>query len=79
MKIKLHTLALVLPLMAAGSAFGSPIDQSTSSTDIRYTVDSGVATIYGSVESQIEKTLVGHLAAEFDGVETVRNLLVVSD
>ena len=79
MKIKLHTIALVLPLMAAGPAFGSVITGATSSTNVNYTIEDGVATIYGTVDSNMEKTMVGYNAADLEGVDEVRNLLFVSE
>ena len=78
MKTKLYTIALALPLMAAGSAFGSVITDATSSTNVHYTIEDGVATIYGTVDSNMEKTVVGNNAADLEGVDEVRNLLSVS-
>ena len=71
-------IAIALPLAFAGSALAAPLSLATISTNVQLDVANGIATIYGNVDSPIEKTLVGNEAAKLDGVEEVRNYLIVS-
>ena len=68
-----------LPFALQPPSIASPIDQSTSSANVHYNVEDGVATVYGSVDSQLEKTLVARDTAALDGVESFRNLLIVNN
>jgi len=79
MKIKLFAAAIALPLLFAGTTFAAQIDGTTSSTNLYYTVNDGVATVYGNVESAIEKTMIEKDLVKLDGVDDVRSLIIVSD
>ena len=78
MNNKLKMIAIALPLAFAGSALAAPLSLATNSTNVQLDVENGIATIYGNVDSPMEKTLVGNEAAKLDGVEEVRNYLIVS-
>jgi len=79
MKTKLLSAAIALPLLFAGAISAASIDGSTSSTNVYYTVNDGVATVYGNVESAIEKTTIETNLERLEGVDDVRNLIVVSN
>ena len=78
MKNTMKLIAIALPLAFAGSAMATPLSAVTSSANVQYDVQDGVATIYGNVDSRIEKTLIGNEAAKLDGVVEVRNYLFVT-
>lgn len=79
MKTKLKMIAIALPLAFAGSALAAPLSLATNSANVYFELRDGIVTIYGNVDSPIEKTLVGHEAAKLDGVEEVRNYLTVGE
>jgi len=78
MKTQLKTIAIALPMLFASSAFAHPFTDLTSSTSVRYTVTDGVATLYGTVDSRMEKRLVEKALQNLEGVNKVHSLLFVS-
>ena len=47
-----------------------------SSTDIRYKVDDGVATLFGTVDSNIESALAAAHVEKIEGVDRVINRII---
>jgi len=78
MKAKLQTTAIVLTLLFASSAFALPYTGVTSSANVRYTLTDGVATIYGTVDSRMEKRLIEQDIQKINGVKKIRSMLFVS-
>lgn len=72
-------LAFAATLLSATSAFATPYTNASSSANVQYNIEDGIATIYGSVDSPIEKTLVEHAILGLDGVESVSNNLFVTN
>jgi len=57
-----------------GSASAMTLDE-IPNADVNLKVEKGVATLFGSVDSQLERDLAERVAKNIDGVDTVRNLL----
>jgi len=57
-----------------GSASAMTLDQ-IPNADVNLKVEKGVATLFGSVDSQLERDLAERVARNIDGVDKVRNLL----
>lgn len=80
MKTKLLTTAIIATAIFASSAFaGSVRISGTGTAGVRVTVNDGVATIYGNVESGIEKVLIENRVKKLEGVTKVRNRLIKSN
>ena len=47
--------------------------------NIRLSVDDGVATLHGVVESGVDKSIVGSATAKHEGVENVNNYLQIEN
>ena len=77
--IKTLAAATLMTTMAMGSAQALTVKDVTSSTNVRVTVQNGVATLFGNVESSFDKELVARQARKIDGVERVNNLLTFSN
>lgn len=67
--------------MFAGTASAAApgLNKLTSSTNVNLTVKDGVATLFGSVDSGLERKLIASAAAKLDGVDSVRNLVTLSN
>ncbi len=73
--------ALIAGSLVAGSASAMTpvnIDGLSSSTNVNVSVKDGVATLFGSVDSQFERIQVANAAKKLEGVNQVRNLLTFS-
>ena len=77
--IKTLAAAALMTTMAMGSAQALTVKDVTSSTNVRITVQNGVATLFGNVESSFDKELVARQARKIDGVERINNLLTFSN
>ncbi len=77
--IKTLAAATVLATVAFGSTNAITLDNVSSSTNLNVTVNNGVATLFGNVDSQFESVQAERAAAKIDGVESVRNLLNFSN
>ena len=77
--IKTLAVATLMTTMAMGSAQALTVKDVTSSTNVRITVQNGVATLFGNVESSFDKELVARQARKIDGVERINNLLTFSN
>lgn len=77
--IKTLAAATLMTTMAMGSAQALTVKDVTSSTNVRITVQNGVATLFGNVESSFDKELVARQARKIDGVERINNLLTFSN
>jgi len=77
--IKTLAAATLMTIMAMGSAQALTVKDVTSSTNVRITVQNGVATLFGNVESSFDKELVARQARKIDGVERINNLLTFSN
>jgi len=77
--IKTLIAASILSLAAVGSASAITVSDVTSSANVRITVENGVATLFGHVDSSFERYQVGQAAKKIDGVDRVRNLLLFSN
>ena len=81
MKMVKTTLVSILAAGAllAATANATTLSGVSSSTNLRVSVSDGVATLYGTVDSQFEKTRAGAEAKKLEGVEEVRNYLLFTD
>jgi len=61
-----------------GSAHARYIGDVTSSTNVNIRIDNGVATLWGNVESGLDRVLVERQAKKIEGVHCVRNLITFS-
>lgn len=83
MKLSLTSLALA-GLLVAGSASAmitsAPVTGvvGLSGATVNYTIENGVVTLFGDVDSGIESALVQAHVAKFEGVEKVKNLITVN-
>jgi len=77
--IKTLVAATLITMFAIGSAQALTVKDVTSSTNVRITVNNGVATLFGNVESSFDRDLVARQAKKIDGVERVNNLLTFSN
>ena len=77
--IKTLAAATLMTTMVMGSAQALTVKDVTSSTNVRITVQNGVATLFGNVESSFDKELVARQARKIDGVERINNLLTFSN
>lgn len=77
--LKTLIAAAALATLTIGSASAITLDTVTSSVNVNVTVQNGVATLYGSVDSNFERIQAGNAAAKLDGVEQVRNLLTYTN
>lgn len=66
--------ALVLGSFAVNAATLDSIPGVTAA-NVNYTVDNGVATLFGSVESKSESKMAERYIAQLDGVDRVINLI----
>jgi len=64
---------------AMGSAQALTVKDVTSSTNVRITIENGVATLFGNVESSFDRDLVARQAKKIEGVERINNLLTFSN
>ena len=65
---------LIASAFAVGSASAMTLDE-IPNTDVNLKVEKGIATLFGSVDSELERNLAERVAENIDGVEKVRNLL----
>ncbi len=83
MKKTFAALALV-GLLTAGTASAMGTSASVngvvglSSATVNYSLDDGVATLFGNVDSGVESALAQAHVEKLDGVEHVRNLITVN-
>ena len=77
--IKTLFAATVLSVFAIGSASALTLEGISSPEKVNITVQNGVATLFGNVDSNFEKHLAAKAAAELEGVDRVRNLLIFSN
>ncbi len=73
--LKTVIAATVLSLAVMGSASALTLNQVSSSVGIRVTIENGVATLFGHVDSNFERIQAANAAKKLEGVERVRNLL----
>lgn len=78
MTTKLLKTAIIVSALFASSAFAGP-KFGPGTSGVRVTVNDGVATIYGNVESGIDKVLVERKVREMEGITKVCNRLFVSN
>ncbi len=67
----LATLILALTATTAKASTNPLVD--IDSSDVRYKVENGVATIFGTAEDMIEKQLIERIVQGFTDVDEVRN------
>ncbi len=81
MKLVKNIIASVIVVGAfmGGVASANTLDTYHSSTNVNISVNNGVATLFGSVDSQFERHQAAVEAGKLDGVEEVRNLLTFSN
>lgn len=77
--IKSLIAASILATVAAGSASALTVDQATSSANVNLKVENGVATLWGSVDGNLDRAQAAYAASMIGGVEEVRNLLTYSN
>jgi len=77
--IKTLAAATLLTVFAMSSAQALTVKDVTSSANVRITVNNGVATLFGNVESSFNKELVARQARKIEGVERIHNLLTFSN
>ena len=77
--IKTLTAATLLTVFAMGSAQALTVKDVTSSTNVRITINNGVATLFGNVESSFDKHLVAQQAKKIEGVTRINNLLTFTN
>ena len=76
--IKTLVASTLLSLFVMGSANAMYIGDVTSSTNVRFCVANGVATLSGNVESAFDRELVERQARKVAGVKRVINLITFS-
>ena len=78
MKTVISSVFVAGVLMSA-AASANVLSGVTASTNVRVNVEDGVATLYGTVDSQFERTQAGVAAKNLEGVDEVRNLIVFTN
>ena len=69
---------ILASVFVAGSVLAAPLkDFEGSSADVNVVINSGIATLTGHVESNLDRTMAAKSAAELEGVEEVRNLITL--
>ena len=78
--LNITAIALAATLMIAGTASATPLTSyiGTNSSNVRVVFTDDVASIYGSVDELIEKSLVEQEVAKHHGVDEVKNFLSVN-
>ena len=76
--MKMLKILIAASFLVAGSASAVQFNNPTSSSNVRVTVNGGVATVFGNVESYFDRQLVEREVKKIAGVTSVRNLLVTS-
>ena len=76
--MKMLKILIAASFLIAGSASAVQFNNPTSSSNVRVTVNGGVATVFGNVESYFDRQLVEREVKKIAGVTSVRNLLVTS-
>lgn len=69
----------VAGVLMSAAASANVLSGVTASTNVRVNVEDGVATLYGTVDSQFERTQAGVAAKNLEGVDEVRNLIVFTN
>lgn len=77
MKFKLLATITVFSAIFAGAASATTV--SDNSPDVQLEVNDGVATLFGSVDSSIEKTMFENVVKAMDSVDDVQNLIEVTN
>lgn len=76
--MKMLKILIAASFLVAGSASAVQFNNPTSSSNVRVTINGGVATVFGNVESYFDRQLVEREVKKIAGVTSVRNLLVTS-
>ena len=76
--MKMLKILIAASFLIAGSASAVQFNNPTSSSNVRVTINGGVATVFGNVESYFDRQLVEREVKKIAGVTSVRNLLVTS-
>ena len=75
-KSMIATVVIAAAMFAGQAAAFAPLG--VSSADLNVTVTNGIATLFGHVDSNLDRVLAENAAAALDGVTEVRNLITFS-